>query len=79
MISVINENDCWTIKFDNKEISKEFLMMLMKKFQIEQHLQNSQLTEQIAFSISEEIKENWWNENKDRILKYAGITDEHNS
>ena len=79
MISVINDNENWTIKFDNNEISKEFLMMLLKKSQIEQYLQNSQLNEELAFSLSEEIKENWWNENKERILKKAGINDEYYS
>ncbi len=73
MLSVTNENEIWTIKFDNNEISKEFLMMLFKKSQIEQHLQNSQFTEELAFSLSEEIKENWWQNNKQRIFEKAGI------
>lgn len=73
MLSVTNENETWTIKFNNNEISKEFLMMLFKKSQIEQHLQNSQLTKELAFSLSEEIKENWWQNNKQRIFEKAGI------
>jgi len=35
---------------------------------LESLLEKSQMTEEQAFSLSEEIKENWWNQNKQNIL-----------
>jgi len=34
------------------------------------------MTEQQAWALSEEIKESWWQDNQERILKMIGVIDE---
>jgi hypothetical protein len=73
MLEINKEGDVFTIKFKRDDISEDFLQKLLTKFKIEKLLEKSQLTKEQAWQLSEEIKENWWDENKDWILTKIGI------
>lgn len=73
MLELNKEGDVFTIKFTREEISEDFLRRLLIKFKVEKLLEKSKMTKEQAWKLSEEIKENWWNENKDWILNKIGI------
>ncbi|MCK6619393.1 MAG: hypothetical protein L6Q94_02765 [Calditrichia bacterium] len=73
MLEMNKEGDVFTIKFTREEISEDFLRRLLTKFKVEKLLEKSKMTQEQAWKLSEEIKENWWNENKDWILNKIGI------
>jgi hypothetical protein len=73
MLEINKEGDVFTIKFKRDDVSEDFLQKLLTKFKIEKLLEKSQLTKEQAWQLSEEIKENWWDENKDWILTKIGI------
>ncbi len=75
MLEINKEGDVFTIKFTREDISEDFLRRLLTKFRIEKLLEKSKMTREQAWELSEEIKEDWWNRNKDWILKKIGITD----
>ncbi|NIS38001.1 hypothetical protein GWN91_02220 [Candidatus Saccharibacteria bacterium] len=74
MIDISKKGDVFTIKFTRNDVSDEFIDKLLTKFKLEELLKKSRLTEKQAWELSEEIKENWWRQNKDWILKKAGIS-----
>ena len=75
MIEIQRENDLFTISFLKSDIG-EFLENLLKKLEIERLLAKNRMTEQQAWELSEEIKENWWKDNQERILKMIGVNNE---
>ncbi len=74
MLEIKKQGDVFTLKFKREDISEDFLQKLLTKFKIEKLLQKSKMTKEQAWKLSEEIKENWWNQNNAWILKKAGIT-----
>jgi len=69
MLEIKKQGDVFTLKFKREDISEDFLQKLLTKFKIEKLLQKSKMTKEQAWKLSEEIKENWWNQNKAWILK----------
>lgn len=74
MLEIEQQEDVFTFRFKREDISEDFLRRLFTKLRIEQLLEKGRMTEEQAWQQSEEIKESWWNENKDWILKKIGIT-----
>ncbi len=72
MLEINKEGDVFTIKFTRDDISEDFLRRLLTKFRIEKLLEKSKMTKEQAWKLSEEIKENWWVQNKDWILDKIG-------
>jgi hypothetical protein len=79
MIELLNNSGNFSLQFTKEDFSDEFLKRLLRKFQVEKILGKSKLTESQAWELSEQVKEDWWNENKGWILEKLGITDENNS
>ena len=73
MLEINKEGDVFTLKFTRDDISEDFLRRLLTKFKVEKLLEKSKMTKEQAWELSEEIKENWWNQNKDWILQKIGI------
>jgi len=76
MIKIQRENDLFTISFLKSDIAGEFLENLLKKLEIERLLAKNRMTEEQAWELSEEIKENWWKDNQEHILKMIGVNNE---
>lgn len=60
-------DDHFLISIDKSFIEKDFIMRLMNRIRIEYLAKKVDFDESIE-SLGEEIKENWWNKNKERLL-----------
>ena len=63
-----NEND-FLIRIDKDLIDKDLLIELVDRFRLETLIRKADISEDIE-DIGEEIKAEWWERNKDRILGY---------
>lgn len=75
MIGLKKKGDRYVLEFEQQDITDEFLSILISKFRVEQLVDKNKLTQEEAWKISEEIKENWYKTNEDWILKKAGVID----
>jgi len=71
MVTVVNlqfENQQVVLSFPQELLAMDYVQTFLERLRLESLLEKSQMTEEQAFSLSEEIKENWWNQNKQNIL-----------
>ena len=68
MLEVSRQGKKILISIDQDMISSDSFLKFMEQMKVEEIAQKSQLTEEDAISIAEEIKADWWNKNKDRLL-----------
>lgn len=66
-ISVESGKDKWLITVDANALDKDFVISLVEKLRLEYLAQKTNFDEEIE-SFGEEIKTDWWNKNKDRLL-----------
>ena len=66
-VEVTSLKDRVIISIDKSLIDKEYLLNLLDRLQVESLSQKANFDEKVL-DISEEIKRNWWKENKDRFL-----------
>ena len=69
MIEIKRDNKKYVITFNNDDIPNSLIERFMRKSELETILMNNRMTEENAFNLSEEIKEEWWKKNKDWILE----------
>ncbi len=69
MLDLKKDGDTYTLTFTKEDMSEDFLNRLLTYVKIENILKDSQMTEEEAWEISEEIKRNWWKNNQDWILE----------
>jgi len=65
------------LSFPKDLISSKYISRFIERLEMEKIAQKSLLSEENAWRLSEEIKESWWNRNRDRFLKK--IKDKSNS
>ena len=63
-----NKGDQIVLKLSKKGFDEDYLIALVKRLQIECLAQKSGFNSSIL-TISEEINQDWWNENGDEFLK----------
>ncbi|MCU0326632.1 MAG: hypothetical protein MUF45_15505 [Spirosomaceae bacterium] len=66
-IDLQTSNDRFLISIDKKYIDKEFLLDIIDKIRIEYLAHKVDFDESIE-DLGEEIKSNWWEQNKSRLL-----------
>ena len=66
-ISIDTSNDRFIISIDKNLINKDLLLQFVDNLRIEFIAQKVDFDEEIEI-LGEEIKENWWKENKDRFI-----------
>ena len=66
-VEVTSLKDRVVISIDKSLVSKEYLLNLLDRLQLENLLKKADFDEKVL-DISEEIKSNWWKENKDQFL-----------
>jgi len=66
-VEVTSLKDRVVISIDKSLVSKEYLLNLLDRLQLENLLKKADFDKKVL-DISEEIKSNWWKENKDRFL-----------
>lgn len=66
-VEVTSLKDRVVISVDKSVVSKEYLLNLLERLQLENLAKKADFDEEVL-EISEEIKRNWWEENKDQFL-----------
>jgi hypothetical protein len=69
MLRVQTTQQTITLSFDKSFLPPDVLSNLIENLRMKELLVKSQLTEQQAFILSEELKNNWWKNNQDKILE----------
>ena len=59
------------LKFPKQLVSSTFLQDFLQKLRLETIAMKSQLTEEQAWRLSEEIKQEWWQKNRETFLQKA--------
>ena len=77
MIEIEVKNGDLILSFPKDLISSKYISRFIERLEMEKIAQKSLLSEENAWRLSEEIKESWWDRNRDRFLKK--IKDESNS
>lgn len=72
MIEIKRENDDIVVRFPKDLITNDELERFLARLRIEEFAQKSKMTEEQAWELSEEIKQKWWDENKEWIYKKIG-------
>jgi len=63
------EKDKAILKFPKQLMAMDYVQQFLEKLRVESIIEKSKLTEEQAWELSEQIKEEWWNKNRERILK----------
>lgn len=71
MIDIIFEADDVVVKFPKQLVSSAYVQDFLERLRLENLIQKSQLTEEQAWQLTEEIKEAWWQKNKEGFLQRA--------
>jgi hypothetical protein len=69
MLKVETTQQTITLSFSKDFMSPAKLSDLIENLRMKELLAKSQLTEQQAFNLSKELKENWWKNNRKKFLK----------
>jgi len=68
MIDIKYKDDDAILTFPKKIVSSKSVQDFIERLKLETIAQKSQLTEEQAWELSEEIKQTWWDENKQRFI-----------
>jgi len=69
MLEVSRHGKKILVSIDQDMISNELFLKFIERMKIEEIAQKSRLREKDAYSIAEEMKADWWDKNKDQLLK----------
>ena len=64
MLKLSFENEYAVIKFPNALIIQDYIQQLLQRVQLETWVENSKLSEEQAWELSEQLKEEWWENSK---------------
>ncbi len=71
MIDIMFEANDVIVKFPKQLVSSAYVQDFLERLRLENVIQRSQLTEEQAWQLSEEIKDAWWQKNKVSFLQRA--------
>lgn len=60
--------DSFAIHIPKSFLQEQFIQRFLERLRFLELVQQSELTADVAWQLSEEIKSSWWVENKERIL-----------
>jgi hypothetical protein len=69
MGTIIRNGDNLLLTIPKDLLSNSLIERLVRLLEFQAVIQNNQMTEVGAEQLSEEIKEKWWNDNKEWMLK----------
>lgn len=69
-IHIQSEKDRVVITIDKQAINQDFLLDLLERLEIQRLIQQADFDESIE-ELGQDIKANWWRENKHRFLKHV--------
>ena len=68
MLSCQTTNEIVNLTFSKEFLSVPELIRFIEILRIKELISKSQVTQDDIMNLDEELKANWWNENKDRFL-----------
>ncbi len=68
MGTIVSSGSNWILTIPKMMISEKEIQKLLNLIQFQDVVKDSEMTEEKAWQLSEEIKEDWWAKNKDRIM-----------
>ena len=68
MLSYQTTNEIVNLTFSKEFLSVPELVRLIETLRIKELFSKSQVTQDDIIQLDEDLKANWWNENKDRFL-----------
>lgn len=68
MGTIVSKGQNWVLTIPKALISDKEIQRLMELLKFYELVKNSEMTEDKAWELSETVKEDWWKENKSRIL-----------
>lgn len=68
MGTIVSNGSNWVLTIPKVLISDKEIQKILDLLRFYSLVENSEMTEQKAVRLSDEIKEQWWAENKDRIM-----------
>lgn len=68
MLTYQTSNEIVNLTFSKEFLSVPELVRLIETLRIKELISKSQVTQDDIMNLDEELKANWWNENKDRFL-----------
>jgi len=69
MIQITFKDNEAILKFPKQLISSGYVQEFLERLRLETIAEKSQLTDEQAWELSEKIKQEWWQKNKDEFLK----------
>ncbi|MFQ5708274.1 MAG: hypothetical protein ACE5HO_12535 [bacterium] len=69
MVQITFKDDEAILRFPKQLVSSGYVQAFLERLRLEAIVEKSQLTEEQAWELSEEIKQEWWQKNKDKLLK----------
>ena len=69
MIQISFEDDKAILKFPKELVSSSYVQEFLQRLRLEAMLEKSKLSEDQAWQLSEELKREWWEKNKETFLK----------
>lgn len=69
MIQILFKDDEAILKFPKQLISSGYVQEFLERLRLEAIAEKSLLSDKDAWDLSEELKRNWWKENKSDLLK----------
>ena len=69
MKTLINQDDIFTLNIPKDLITNKMVQKLISLIEFRELIKDNAMTEKQATELAEEIKEKWWQENKDWFLK----------
>jgi len=69
MVQITFKDDEAILRFPKQLVSSAYVQEFLERLRLEAIVEKSHLTEEQAWELSEEIKQEWWEKNKEKFLK----------
>lgn len=69
MVDISFEKDDVILKFPKQYVSADYVQQFLERLRLEAIVKKSKLTEEQAWELSENLKQEWWGKNKENLLK----------
>jgi hypothetical protein len=66
--TIASKNDNWVLTIPKQLLSDEYVKRLIERIEYLNLVDESKLSSEDAWNLSEEIKESWWKANRERML-----------
>lgn len=69
MFDITFEKDKAILKFPKQFVSNDYVQQFLERLSLEAIVEKSKLTEKQAWELSEQLKMEWWQNNRESLLK----------